>query len=90
LTRAPRHLHLSIGFVAQPIEHSLLGFEAQTKKLSRWFWGSNHQTAAVNFEAQTEKPSTTGFEAKLGETVVTDFEDKSGETVPVILRSNHW
>jgi hypothetical protein len=30
--RTPRRLHPPIGFVAQPTNHSLLGFEAQTKK----------------------------------------------------------
>jgi hypothetical protein len=33
-----------------------LGFEAQTKKLLRWFYGPNHQTTATSFEAQTGKP----------------------------------
>jgi hypothetical protein len=32
-----------------------LGFEVQTKKLSRWFCGPNHQTADVSFDAQIEK-----------------------------------
>jgi hypothetical protein len=49
----------SIGFVAQPTNRSPLNFEAQTKKPSRWFWGTNHQTRAASFEAQTGKPSTT-------------------------------
>jgi hypothetical protein len=49
----------SVGFVAQPTNRSPLGFEAQTKELSRWFWGPNHQTRAVGFEAQTGRPSTT-------------------------------
>jgi hypothetical protein len=49
----------SVGFVAQPINRSPLGFEPQTNKPSRWFWGPNHQTRAANFEAQTGKPSTT-------------------------------
>jgi hypothetical protein len=34
-----------------------LGFEAQTKKLSQWFWGLNHQTVDLSFDAQTKKPS---------------------------------
>jgi hypothetical protein len=37
----------SVGFVAQPINQSLLGFETQTKK------------HCGDFEAQTRKPSTT-------------------------------
>jgi hypothetical protein len=57
-TRVP-HRPPFVGFVAQPTNRSLLGFEAQTKKPSRWFWGSNHQTRATSFEAQTRKPSTT-------------------------------
>jgi hypothetical protein len=48
-----------IDFVVQPTNRSLLDFEAQTKKLSWWFWCTNHQTRAVGFEAQTGKPSTT-------------------------------
>jgi hypothetical protein len=88
--------------VAQPINHKPLGFEVQFKKLSWWFWGSNHQTVAVGFETQTRKPSTigfkaklretvaTGFEAKSGETVVTDFKAKLEDTVQVVLWLNHW
>jgi hypothetical protein len=49
----------SDGFVAQPTNQSLLDFEAQTKKMSLWFWGPNHQTRVAGFEAQTGKPSTT-------------------------------
>jgi hypothetical protein len=75
----------SLSFVVQLTNQSLLGFEAQTKKLSRWFWGLNHQTRAASFEDQTGNPPppwfwvstkkpTTGFEAKLGETVPTSFE----------------
>jgi hypothetical protein len=44
--------------VVQPTNQSLLGFEAQTKKPLRWFWGINHQTRATGFEAQTGKPSS--------------------------------
>jgi hypothetical protein len=73
----------------QPTNWSPLGFEAQTKKPSWWFWEPNHKTVANSFEAQTEKPSTTGFDAKQGETIATDFEVKPGETVPVVLRPNH-
>jgi hypothetical protein len=47
----------SIGFVMQLTHRSLLGFETQTKKPSRWFWGQNHQTRAVGFEASPENPS---------------------------------
>jgi hypothetical protein len=32
-----------------------LGFEAQTKSLSRWFWGTNHQTIDLSFEAWNKK-----------------------------------
>jgi hypothetical protein len=68
--------------VAQPTNRSLLGFEAQTKKPSQWFWDPNHQTKAAGFEAQTRKPSTTlVFKAKLGETVATSFEAKLEKTV---------
>jgi hypothetical protein len=66
-----------IAFVAQPINYSPLGFEAQTKKLLWWVWGSNHQTIAAGFEAQTKKPKATGFEAKLGEMVDIGFEATS-------------
>jgi hypothetical protein len=45
--------------VAQPTNWSPLGFEAQTKKPSWWFWGINHQTKAADFEAQIGKLSTT-------------------------------
>jgi hypothetical protein len=65
-----------VGFLAQPTNHSLLGFEAQTKKPSWWFWGPNHQTVAVSFESQTGKPSTTGFQAKAGETIAIGFDVK--------------
>jgi hypothetical protein len=51
----PRHPP-SISFVAQPTNRSPLSFDAQTKKPSWWFWGPNHQTGAVGFEAQTGKP----------------------------------
>jgi hypothetical protein len=46
----------SASFVAQPMNRSPLGFKVQTKKLSRWFWNSNHQTVAAGFEAQTGNP----------------------------------
>jgi hypothetical protein len=62
--------------VAQTINRSLLGFEAQTKKPLRRFFGPNHQTVAVGFEAQTRKPEAIDFEAKLGETVDLGFVAK--------------
>jgi hypothetical protein len=74
--RAPRYLHHPVGFVAQPTNRSLFGFEAQTKKPSWWFWSPNHQTVAADFEAQTKKPVTTDFKAKPSETVATGFEFK--------------
>jgi hypothetical protein len=101
-TRAPCHLYPPVGFVAQPINHSPLGFEAQTKKPSRWFRDLNHQIITVGFEVQTEKPEATGFEAKSGETVATgfeakpeetfatSFEAKPGETILMVLSPNHW
>jgi hypothetical protein len=46
------------------------------KKLSQWFWSSNHQTVAVGFETQTGKPGATDFEVKLGETIDLGFEAK--------------
>jgi hypothetical protein len=76
--------------VAQPINQSLLGFEAQTKKPLRWFWGPKHQTKVLRpkpgnpsppwFWCSTKK-STTDFEAKPGETVTTSFEAKLEKTV---------
>jgi hypothetical protein len=57
-------LHPPFGYVAQPTNHSSLGFEAQTKKLSRRFFVPNHQTAATGFEAQTGKPIDLGFVAE--------------------------
>jgi hypothetical protein len=72
--RAPHHLHPPIGFVAQPINQSPLGFEDQTKKSSRWFWDPNHQTVVVGFETQIGKPVATGFKAKPGKSVATGFE----------------
>jgi hypothetical protein len=78
---APRRLHPPVDFVAQPTNRDPFGFDVQTKKPSRWFWGPNHQTVAVGFEAQTRKPSTTGIKAKLGETITTGFEAKLEKTV---------
>jgi hypothetical protein len=59
----------------KPINLLPVGFEAQTKKPSRLFWGPNHQTIDLAFGAQTKKPSrwfwdpnhqtnATGFGAK--------------------------
>jgi hypothetical protein len=78
--------------VAQLINRSPLGFEAQTKKPSRWFWCLNHQTETVGFEAQPEKPFTTlvlrlnqkthhRFWGQTGETVATSFEAKLEKTI---------
>jgi hypothetical protein len=82
-----------INFVTIVLLHNLdacpLGFKAQIKKSSRWFWAPNHQTEAADFEAKIEKPEATVFEAKPGETVATDFETKPGEIILVVLRSNH-
>jgi hypothetical protein len=79
--RAPRRLYPPVGFVAQPIKHTLLGFEAQTKKPSWWFWEPNQQIIAVSFEAQTRKPEATDFEAKPREAIATDFEAKPEEAI---------
>jgi hypothetical protein len=64
LLKLRNHLHLLIGFEVQITNFLPLGFEAQTKKSSWWFCGSNHQTAATNFKAQTGKPADLGFEAQ--------------------------
>jgi hypothetical protein len=58
LIACPAPNHPPVSFMAQPINCSLLGFEAQTKKPTRWFWCTNHQTRSNDFEAQIEKPST--------------------------------
>jgi hypothetical protein len=50
-------LYPLIGFEAQTDKPPPHGFEAQTKKLSRWIWGPNYQTVNLGFEAQTKKPS---------------------------------
>jgi hypothetical protein len=42
--------------MTQQTNWSLLDFETQTNKSSRWFWGLNHQIGAVNFEVQSGKP----------------------------------
>jgi hypothetical protein len=41
----------------KPINLLPLGFVAQTKKSSQWFWGLNHQTVDLGFEPQTKKLS---------------------------------
>jgi hypothetical protein len=76
--------------VAQPTHLCLLAFEAQTKKQLWWFWGTNHQTVSVGFEAQSEKPATTGFEVKPEKTVQAVLRLNHWQTVPLVLRSNHW
>jgi hypothetical protein len=50
------HLHSLISFEAQTDKPPPLGFEAQTKKPSQWFWGPNYQTVDLGFEAQIKKP----------------------------------
>jgi hypothetical protein len=78
--------------VKQPTNQSSLGFEAQTKKPSRWFWDLNHQTEASIFRPKSETPPppwfwgltkkpTTGFKVKLGETITTSFEAKLEKTI---------
>jgi hypothetical protein len=79
----------SVSFEAQTINHNPLGFDVETKKLPWWFYDPNYQIVATDFDAQTEKPSTTGFEAKLREIIATGFEAKSGGTAPLVLRPNH-
>jgi hypothetical protein len=98
----PTPSHPPIDFVTQPTNRSLHGFEAQTKKQSRWFLGPNHQTVAADCKAETGKPSTnlvlrlnqetvaTSFEVKLKKTVATGFEAKLEKTIPVVLRPNYW
>jgi hypothetical protein len=78
--------------VAQLTNRNPIGFEAQTKKPSRWFWDPNHQIEAAGFEAQTGKPSTTlvlrfnqethhRFWDQSKRNVTTSFEDKLEKTV---------
>jgi hypothetical protein len=73
--------------VAQPTNWSPLGFEAQTKKPSRWFWGPNHQTRAGGFEAQTGKPSTTLVLRLNQETRRGDFEAQITKPELPVLRA---
>jgi hypothetical protein len=54
----PTPKHPPVSFVVQPTNQAPLGFEAQTKIPSWWFWGPNHQTRAARFVAQTGKLST--------------------------------
>jgi hypothetical protein len=65
-----------------------LNFKSQNKKPSRWFWGPNHQTVAIGFEAQTEKTlHHLGFEAQPRNPPLvlrTNWKKPS----PPILRSN--
>jgi hypothetical protein len=89
LNACPTMSHPPVGFMAQPTNRSLLGFETQTKKPPRWFWGPNHQTAASGFEAQTRKPSTTMVLRLNQEIVATGFDAKPEKTVPLVLRPNH-
>jgi hypothetical protein len=56
LNVCPMPSHPPVGFKVQPTNRSLFSFEAQTKKLSQQFWGTNHQIVATDFEAQTGKP----------------------------------
>jgi hypothetical protein len=76
LNACPAPMHPPVDFVAQLTNRSLLSFEAQSKKLSRWFWGQNHQIVAADFETQTEKSSTTLVLGLNQEIIVTGFEAK--------------
>jgi hypothetical protein len=75
--------------VPQPTNWSLLGFEAQTKKSSRWFWVPNYQIVEAGFDVQTRKPSTTLVLRLNQETVATGFKVKPEKTIRVVLRPNH-
>jgi hypothetical protein len=70
--------------MAQSINHSPLDFEAQTKKQSRWFYEPNHQTAAANFGAQTEKPMSSILRLKSGENFDLSFKAKPRKFVLLI------
>jgi hypothetical protein len=72
-----------VGFVAQPTNRSLLDFEAQTKKTSRWFLCPNQENVVVilrikspnhnyQFWGPNRETRATGFEAKPKETKTTD------------------
>jgi hypothetical protein len=54
-------------------------FEAQTKKLSWWFWCPNHQTVDFGFEVKTKKPSQ-WFWCLNHQTIATGFETKQGNS----------
>jgi hypothetical protein len=83
LDACPTPSSSSIGFVEQPTNHSSHGFEAQTKKPSRWFWGHNHQIVPAGFEAQTGKPVATDFDAKpRNRTLCPPTSRSSGHQVP--------
>jgi hypothetical protein len=60
----------------QPTNRNLLGFEAQTKKPSWWFWSPNHQTVAADFEAQTRKPVLVVLRSNNWQTIDLSFESK--------------
>jgi hypothetical protein len=62
--------------MVQPINRSPLGFETQTKKLSRWFWGTNHQTVAAGFESQIGKPVPVVLSPNHWQTVDLGFQAK--------------
>jgi hypothetical protein len=64
--RVPRH-HPPVSFMAQPTNCSLHGFEAQTKKPSRWFWGPNHQIVATDLRPKPGKPPPSGLRPNLEE-----------------------
>jgi hypothetical protein len=78
-----RCLHPPIDFVVEPTNCCLLDFETPTKKPSWWFWGQNHQTVAVCFEAQTRKPVPVVLTPNHWQTVDLHFETK-----PINLRSS--
>jgi hypothetical protein len=82
---APRGLHPTIGFVVQPTNHSPHGFEAQTKKLSRWFWGSN---CSYRFWGLNWETCPSGFEAKLLTNHWPLFWGQTKKVVPMVLRPN--
>jgi hypothetical protein len=75
--------------VAQPTNRSLVGFEAQTKKLTTGFEAKPGETVAISFEVKLKKTVAAGFEAKPVETATTGFESKPVKTVRMVLRPNH-
>jgi hypothetical protein len=78
----------SVGFVAQPTNQSPLGFEAQTKKLSRWFWGPNHQTVATGFESHTGKPEPLVLRPNQEKPSPLVLRPNRRKSLPPILRPN--